>query len=366
MQFIGSLLTSFLLLNRDIINQKDNQEMLIELHNGSIFQVVGTDNIDSVVGTNPVGCVFSEYSLQDPRAWDYISPILAENGGWALFNCTPRGENHAYDLLQIAEDDEQWWTQILTVDDTKAIAPSTLAGERRQILQRYGDDAFYQQEYYCSFSAPLQGSYYANQLMLAESEGRLSKVPFDPVADVHTAWDLGMSDATAIWFFQVANKEIHLIDYFEASGEGLQFYVDELKERMKTEGYTYGTHYFPHDTNVRELGPNKTRREQLIEMGLPRRRIKIVQRTSSVHDAIQKVRSVLGDCWFDKEKCKRGISALKNYHKEWDEKREIYKSTPVHDWSSHSADAFRQLALGWKDRQEEQIEYVPVELDPYA
>jgi hypothetical protein len=150
-----------------------------------------------------------------------------------VFEGTPRGENFAFDMLKYGENSERWWTQILTVEDTKAIPEDVLAEERAHLLQRYGDDAFYQQEYMCSFSAPLQGAYYAGQMQQAESEERITKVPHDSIAEVHTAWDLGMDDSTTIWFFQVVGREIRFIDYYEQSGEGLQHYADLLKEKKQ-------------------------------------------------------------------------------------------------------------------------------------
>lgn len=347
--------------------RKDNQEMLIEIQNGSIFQVVGTDSIDSIVGTNPVGCVFSEYSLQSQQAWDFISPILAENGGWAIFNFTPRGENHAYELLQMAEADPSWWTQVLTVDDTNAINKEFLQNERRQYIHRYGDDALFNQEYYCSFTAPLQGSYYAPQMSLAEEEGRITDVPFEPALEVHTSWDLGMDDATTIWFFQViSSTEFRFIDYFESSGEGIQYYIEVLKQRARQYGYQYGTHYFPHDFKVKELGTGESRRDTAVRLGMPRQSLKVLPRISSTHEGIQAVRNILQHCWFDKEKCKIGIRGLKSYKKEWDDKRETYKSSPVHDKASHAADSFRQFACGWRERQPQQsVHFQELDLDPY-
>jgi len=318
---------------------------------------------NSIVGTNPVGCVFSEYSLQNPAAWDFISPILAENGGWAIFEFTPRGENHAYDLLKYAENNKNWFTQVLTVEDTKAIPRDILEEERMNLMQRYGDDAFYQQEYMCSFNAPLQGAYYATQLQQAESDGRITKVPHDSATEVHTSWDLGMDDSTTIWFFQVCGREIHFIDYLEESGEGLQFYVEKLKEKKDAGKWIYGKHYLPHDVEVREMGTGKSRRQTLQSLGITN--IKVVPRIPSIQHGIQQVRNILSRCWFDRENCKTGINAMKAYKKEYDEKNQVYKSRPLHDWSSHAADGFRTFACGYKDIIQQVVEHVPMEFDPY-
>lgn len=327
----------------ELRKRTDNTEMLIELKNGSIFQIIGTDNIDSIVGTNPVGCVFSEYSLQDPIAWDYIRPILAENGGWAIFNFTPRGENHGYDLLKAAENDPKWFTEVLTVKDTKAISLEVLEQERKEILQKNGDDSMFQQEYFCSFNASVQGSYYGHIMRQLEESNHVTNGLFDPILPVSTWWDLGMDDSMTILFTQQFGKEIRFIDYFEASGEGLSFYVKKLSEKP----YVYERHYFPHDGEVREIGTGKSRKEVAISLGL--KNLEIVKKPESKEDGIEAVRSILPRVYIDKTNCERLISALKNYSKEWDERNKIFKSYPNHDWSSHAADSVQTFALGHKD-----------------
>jgi len=301
----------------EIIRQgkPNDTKMRVELDNGSIIQVIGTDNIDNIVGTNPVGCVFSEYSLQDPQAWDYIRPILAENGGWAAFNYTPRGKmNHGFDLYQLAlSDPAHWFCERLTVEDTRAISQEALDQERRELFQKYGDDSFFMQEYYCSFESAIQGAYYAKHLELAHREGRITKVPYERALPVDTWWDLGVGDATGIWFSQTVGREIRFIDYFQASGEGFPFYAKVLQDR----GYIYGTHHAPHDIEVRELGSGKSRVETAALLGLKF----ITVPNISIDDGINAVRVIFDRCWFDSDKCKQGLNALSNYHKEYDENR---------------------------------------------
>jgi phage terminase large subunit len=333
----------------ELIRRVDNTQMLVELTNGSILQIVGTDNIDSIVGTNPVGCVFSEYSLQNPRAWDYIRPILAENGGWAIFNYTPRGNNHGKALFEMAQKDpENWFCQKLTVDDTKVIPQKVLDQERQEIVAKDGNDALFQQEYYCSFDVPIQGAYYGTQLLLAEKEKRITNVPYEQSLPVNTYWDLGVGDSTAIWFEQTVGMEVRIIDYYETNGEGLAHYVKVLKEKP----YVYGDHYAPFDINVTELGSGKTRLHTAQELGI---NFRIVPRVAP-DDGIDKARMLLGRCWFDKTKTERGLDALKSYHKEWDEENKTYKNRPNHDWASHGADAFRYLAVAYeRDRTVEDL-----------
>lgn len=325
---------------KSLRKRTDNTDMLIEMENHSIFQVVGTDNIDAVVGSNPVGCVFSEYSLQNPAAWDYIRPILAENDGWAAFIYTPRGRNHGYSLLQLAKEfPDQWFSQVLPASVTGAIPADVLVRERLEIIKKYGNDSLYLQEYECSFDIPIQGSYYADQLMLADAEGRIRNVPYDHYAPVHTAWDLGFDDSMSIWFFQVIGKEFHFIDYFSTTGQSLRDCIKVLKDK----NYVYGNHWAPHDIKVHELTDGKTRWETAKSLGVE---FKIAPKLL-VQDGIDTVRTILNRCWFDKEKTQRGLDCLRSYHKEWDEENGIYRLRPEHDWASHGADAMRTFATGY-------------------
>lgn len=344
---------------KGIRKRVDNTDMLIEVTNGSLFQVIGTDNIDSLMGVNPVGCVFSEYSLQNPAAWDYIRPILAENDGWAAFIYTPRGKNHGWDLLELARKyPDVWYSEVLTVKDTQAIKEKILEQERREIISKDGNDALYQQEYMCDFNVPIKGSYYADQLMIAEEEGRVASVPYDSTVLTHTAWDLGVGDQMAIWFFQVAGREFHFIDYHEASGESLQY----CKKLLQKKPYIYGRHFAPHDIRVRELSTGKTRLETAEKLGIKFE----VSRMIPIDDGIQAARSVFNRCWFDKNKCEKGINALRSYHKDWDEENQVFRLRPVHDWASHGADAFRTFAVGYNEeiKQERAVEH-KVTVDPY-
>jgi phage terminase large subunit len=329
---------------KELIGSVNNQEMKIELKNGSVIRVIGTDNINSIVGTNPVGCVFSEYSLQDPRAWSFIRPILAENGGWAVFNYTPRGANHGKQLYEMAaKDPANWFVQKLTVDDTGAIAKDVLDHERSEMLQQTGSDALFMQEYYVSFDAPVEGAYYGAHLLRAEEEGRITTVPYEPTVPVKTYWDLGIDDSMTIWFVQQVGREVRVIDYLEANGEGLPYYARELQKR----DYLYEEHWFPHDGTVRELGTGKSRQETAESLGI--KPLKIAKRPDQKEDGIEAVRNILSRCWFDSGKCELGLNALRSYQKVFDEKNNVYRTTPLHNWASHGADAFQTLALAFSD-----------------
>jgi hypothetical protein len=326
---------------KEIVERKSEQEMRIHLSNGSVIQLMGSDDPDKMVGANPVGVVFSEYSISDPSAWQLINPILAENGGWALFNGTPRGENHFYKMLLKAQSDGSWYSSHLSVKDTKAISPDELRKARDEL----NNEARFQSEYMCSFKTPVEGSYYGSYISAAYKDKRMldNLVP-EPLLPVHTAWDLGMDDATSIWFFQLFNNEVRLVHYYENSGEGLPHYARELNRWASVKDVVYGKHYAPHDIKVRELGTGKSRLEIARSMGLKFTTVKKLP----VIDGIDAVRALLPRCWFNKGDCARGIEALKGYHKDWDSTKQVFRKTPVHDSNSHGADAFRTLAVGLK------------------
>ena len=327
---------------KEVIKRRREDEMKLELVNGSIWQVVGSDNYNSLMGANPVGVVFSEYSLADPAAWDFIRPILAENGGWALFLYTPRGPNHGQDLFDVASQADDWFCEKLSVDDTKAISREAIEAEKRAGMA----PEMIQQEFYCSFDAPLVGAYFGQQMTEAQDEGRICSVPHDPAAPVETWWDLGIGDSTAIWFAQRVGRELHLIDYYETSGESLSHYASVLAQKAQPKSsnglsYLYSEHMLPHDANARELGTGKTRVEVLETLGINPKVVALHR----VEDGIEAARNMLSMCWFDAEKCKRGIDALRNYRKDWDEVHKVFRTKPLHDWASHGADALRTGAM---------------------
>jgi len=288
------------------------------------------DNYDALVGTNPVGISFSEYSLADPSAWDYLRPVLAENNGWALFIGTPRGENHFADLFKMAKDSPEWFAELQTVEDTGAISLDNIEREKQAGMPA----SMISQEFYCSFSSGVAGAFYGSYLDKAQEEGRIGNVAWEPASSVDTSWDLGFGDSTAIWFYQRVRKELRIIDYLEASGVGLEWYAKELDRKP----YSYGSHTLPHDAAVRELGSGRSRVEILRGLGI----------------GIAAVRSILNRCWFDESKCAQGLKALRSYRTEYNPKAQVFKPTPIHDWTSHAADAFRYLAVGLEriDRRE--------------
>lgn len=314
----------------------------------SLFQIGGSDHPDSLRGGNPRMLVFSEWAEQDPYAWDVVEPILKENDGIAIFNTTPKGDNHARAMLEYAKNNPLWHIELLSARDTGIWTERELEAILKDVIKRFeamGRSeaeaiAYYEQEYMCSFKAPVIGAYYGDNIQRAERERRITRVPVAEEVPVHTAWDLGIDDSMTIWFFQIVGQEFHFVDYYESSGEGLAHYAMKMQEK----GYLYGRHYAPHDINVRELGTGKSRLEVAKSLG-----IKFEPNAPlDIDDGINAARSIFSRCWFDVDKCSRGINCLKNYRKEWDDKNKVFKPHPKHDWASHGADAFRRFALGFK------------------
>lgn len=297
------------------------------------FMLLGAENPDSLAGIYLDGSILDEYSLMNPIVWStLIRPALSDRLGWAIFIGTPRGQNHFFDIYNAARNLDTWYTAIHKASET-GVVPQDELDEARAIMS----EEEYEQEFECSFSAAMMGAYYGKYINDLEKKGRIIEVDYDPAVTVDTFWDLGISDTTAIWFVQYVGGNVHVIDYVENAGKGLEWYVAEIK----TKPYAYGEHYIPHDGAARELGTGRTRQESLFELGL---RTTIVPR-QSVADGIHAVRMVLPKCYFDKKKTDKGLTALKNYQRKWDAKNKMFLDKPLHDWSSNGADAFRMFGL---------------------
>lgn len=324
---------------QELIQYKNEQRLEIGLVNGSIFRLIGSDHVDRIVGANPVGAVFSEYSLQQPAAWEFVAPILVENKGWAAFIFTPRGRNHAFKLWESAQGARGWYSTVHTVDDTirDAAGEDGTAVVTEEMLQSERDrgveEDLIQQEYYCSFVGFREGSYYGRQMADLYKAERIRDVSWDPKFPVFTGWDLGIADQTAIWFGQRIGREIYLIDYYYNVNKGLDHYIKIIKDKP----YIYGKHFAPHDIEHREFTSGKSRKEFARDLGIY---FTAVPRLP-VQEGIDNARAILPRCYFDKSRCDMGIRALINYHKDFNNKLLTFKTHPVHDVWSHGADAFR-------------------------
>jgi phage terminase large subunit len=345
-----------------LIRRKRDDQMKVWLRNGSIIQIVGADEPNRLVGSNPVGVNLSEFSVSPnyETCWRLLSPILAANNGWAIWLYTARGRNHGWRMyrraLEMAKTNPRWFVQLLTVDDTRdedgnpVITQEMLDEERASGMS----EELIQQEYYNNFDTALVGSYYGKYIADARKEGRIGLVPWEPSIPVDTGWDLGSSNATCIWFKQQVGAQRRIIDFYMRSGEDLAHYVKMLQGKP----YIYGKHYLPHDVEVKELNAKHSRKEILRSLGV---RATLVPRIERVDDGIEIVRNYLRTCWFDEKNCDRaetdddpampGLQGLLEYVRK--ETREqgpggepFYSEEPVHNWASDVADSFRTLACG--------------------
>ena len=318
----------------ELIKSRNSQDMSIRFINGSLLQIVGSDNYDSLMGTNPGGCVFSEYALQDPRAYQFLRPILLANDGWAVFLSTPRGKNHLYELYEIAKNHPEWFCQKLTVEDTQHVSLHEIEKDRAEGVM---SDDMIQQEWYTSFEMGVEGSYYAKYMDKMRLNSQIGQVPYEPAFRVNTAWDLGFRDSTSIIFFQVIGQTIRIIDCYQKNKEGLEHYIDVINSKK----YNYNKHIAPHDIKVHEFSSGFTRWEKARQLGVTFTEAPKLL----IPDGIEAVRSTLPKIWINEATCVPLIKALEGYRQEYDSKRNIYRMEPLHDSNSHFADAMRYLCV---------------------
>ena len=313
--------------------QYHETELRADLPNGARIQLLGCERPDSLRGLYIDGVILDEVAQMPPRLWtEIIRPALSDREGWMVAIGTPQGHNAFFDLYDYANHQEGWYAKTFKSSETGIISDLEL-NEAKHLMP----EEVYEAEFECSFDSAALGSIYAKGLTKADEDGRITKVPYQTDIKVNTFWDLGMQDKTAIWFVQIKGSAFHIIDYYENSGESLEFYASVLDEKK----YLYDTHYLPHDANVRELGTGVSRVETAQSLGM---RTSIVPKLS-IDDGINAVRMILSRCWFDHEKCKDGLDALRQYRWAVSDKGEV-KNRPEHSWCSHAADAFRYFAVG--------------------
>lgn len=318
------------------VEQRES-DLSIVFPNGGRIRLYGSDHYDRLRGIFLDGVVLDEFGDMDPRAWpEVIRPALSDRAGWAVFIGTPKGRNHFWTIHQEALASDEWFSLVLRADQTGILPDDELASARRSMTQDQFDA-----EFLCSFDAAIRGAIYRTELQAMEAEGRLCPVPYDPAVPVSVGWDLGIGDATALVLAQLVGKEIHIIDYYENSGERLAHYCDWLAGKP----YRYGTDLLPHDAAARELGTGRTREELLRANG---RRVRVLPR-QDVDDGINATRMLLGRTWMDRAKTARLRECLANYHREFNDRLGVFRSEPVHNWASHGADATRTLAMGLRD-----------------
>lgn len=318
--------------------QFNEAELRADLPNGSRVRLYGADNYDRMRGVYLDGVILDEYADMPPAAWgEVIRPALADRQGWATFIGTPKGRNAFWEIWERAKGDPEWIAIMLKASQTGLLANSELIAARAEMTPEQ-----YEQEFECSFEAAILGAYYGREVAQAERDGRITEVQYETALPVHTAWDLGIGDATAIWFFQVAGDTVRVIDHYEAHGHGLAHYAQVLASKP----YAYGTHYLPHDARAKDLGTGRTRVETLNQLT---GKWPTVLAQNDVMDGINAGRLTMGKCWFDAVRCRDGLEALRQYRADYDEKARTFRDRPRHDWTSHSADAFRYLAMAWRE-----------------
>lgn len=327
-----------------IVESKDEQAMFLRLKNGSTWQIIGSDRYNSLVGAGVAGVVFSEFALANPSAWGYIRPMVVENDGWAAFITTPRGNNHAKSLYDMACDSDDWFAEVSNVHDTGALSEAQIAEALKEYQAIYGIDfgrALFEQEYLCSWTGAMIGAYFGAEMNKAEHEGRIHSFEIDETQPVHTAWDLGKAVNNPIWCFQVIGGKPRIVDFYQPESEDLADWVGWLNDR----GYD-GIDYVPHDILVTEWGSKRTRYEVLQSLGRKPRRLPRV----SVADGLQAARTTINEATFrDTDRVNEGIEGLKNYRRDWDDERKTFRETPVKDWAEHIGSAFRYLGLAWRE-----------------
>jgi len=324
----------------------NESELRIDYPNGGRITLYGADNPDSLRGIALWGVVFDEYSQQPSNIFsEIISKTLADHLGYAIWIGTPKGKNEFYRMYKEGMANEDWMAIKLTIDDTLEIEQGetvdnlrlALEDDRKLVEKGLMTQDEFEQEWYCSFEAAIRGAYYSKEIAKAREELRIRQVPYDPELKVHTVWDLGVGDSTAIGFYQKIHNELRMIDYLEASGEGLTYYKKELDKKP----YLYGSHFAPHDIKVRELTSGKSRLEIAKGLGLD---FEIVP-SMTIEDGINAGRLVFNKVFIDEEKCARFLDAIAQYQKEWDDKKGCFKDKPLHDWTSHAGDMWRYTAI---------------------
>lgn len=317
-------------------------ELQVELFNGARVRLFGGDNPDALRGLYHDGVVMDEPAQMKPRLWpEIIRPALSDRRGWAVFIGTPNGKNEFWEITEEAKDNPAEWFFMDLRSSRSGILPQRELDDARRMM----DEDEYNQEYECSFDAAIRGSFYGKTLLRAEAEGRIAAFPYQPGVRVHTAWDLGFTDDTAIWFFQVSRRVPRFFDCYSVSGHSIDDIVGTLGEFRSRYGCVYDKYYLPHDARATSLQTGKSIQQQLLAHDVRGHIIPAL----SVQDGIQATRKMLDVAEFDRDGCKVGLEALRQYQREYDEEKKAFRQRPLHSWASHYADAIRIGALGYDE-----------------
>jgi hypothetical protein len=323
-----------------VIKDANEQMMSLTLMNGAKISLFGADNADAMRGLGFSGLYLDEYGDFKPSVFgNVLRPALSDKNGWCVFAGTPKGRNQFWDMYETAQRiPSDWFLLRLPASSSGLLPSSELAAAKAQLSEDQ-----YLQEYECSFEAAILGAFYGTEMRRAQDEGRITAVPYDPGLPVYTSWDLGYRDDSAIWFFQVARNEIRCIDFYAVSGAD----IHDIAEVVLSKPYRYAKHYLPHDARAKSLQTGRSIIEQLAG-ALEAKNLTVVP-DIGLQNGIQAVRMTLPRVWFDAEKCREGIEALRQYQREYDEDKRAFRQSPRHDWTSHPSDAFRMLAVSWRE-----------------
>ena len=326
---------------------KANQsELWVELVNGAKIRLFGADNPDALRGLYLDGVVLDEYADMKPRMWgEIVRPLLTDREGWATFIGTPKGHNSFYDIYNAAQKHENWYVKTLRADQSGLIPQNELLDAQQSMSANQ-----YEQEFLCSFEAAILGAYYGQEMRRITDLDRITDIEYDDMFPCHTAWDLGFNDSTSIWWFQVVHGEIRVLDHHSSNGQAIPFYTGLLKQKEEEFGYSYGIHWLPHDARAKTLASGGKSIIEQISTKIDIKQLKIVPNLS-LQDGIQATRLALNRTWFH-NRCEEGIECLRQYQREWDDDKKVFRDRPKHDWTSHSADAMRYLAIVWKDEEQ--------------
>ena len=328
-----------------VLSKANQSELWVELINGARIRLFGADNPDALRGLYLDGIVLDEYADMRPRIWgEIIRPLLADRLGWAVFIGTPKGHNGFWDVYSNALNNPEWYVKTLRASQTNLLPASELADAAKMMSQDQ-----YLQEFECDFESAILGAFYGKEMRALTDSGRITNVEHDPMFSTMTAWDLGYSDDTSIWWYQVVHGEIRLLDYHSSNGQPIAFYTGLIQAKEREYGYNYGIHWLPHDARAKTLASNGKSIIEQLSVKIPLEKMKIVP-SLSLQDGIQASRLALMRAWFD-TKCDDGIECLRQYQREYDEDKKVFRDKPRHDWTSHGADAFRMLSIAWREEE---------------
>ena len=326
-----------------VMTKSNQSELWVELINGARIRLFGADNPDALRGNFLDGVVLDEMADMKPSLWgEIIRPLLADRLGWATFIGTPKGHNAFYDIYNEATKKPNWYVKVLRADQTMLLPQSELDDAKATM-----SDNQYEQEFLCSFEAAILGAFYGQEMRRITDLERITTVDYDPMFPCHTAWDLGFNDSTSIWWFQVVYGEIRVLDHHSSNGQSIPYYTGLLAQKEEEFGYKYGYHYLPHDARAKTLASGGKSIIEQIATKIDIKHLKIVPNLS-LQDGIQATRLALTRTWFD-NRCEELIECLRQYQREWDDDKKVFRDRPKHDWTSHSADAMRYLSIVWKD-----------------